>query len=247
MAHTSFWQQAALVVLTALVLVQADNSVIHVMRKINEGTSNRIFNMRNETSAGTSTETLRYLMRKSGTFDPSSIFSIESDWLIAGSGQNLPDRESLCAQSLCDCQSSSLCKVSFFVDVAKAGEDYVWRVLNVTVNVEDVNYQTPTFLQPSYTLTLAEGDASAQVELPTATDSDWSGRVCKYDIRNAEDSADLFTVKKVNDKHFLALRRALDRESKSEYNVELAAFECVTSGITAKVGTADLKVSCLLD
>lgn len=250
MAYSSLWRLFLLLATfcnVSLIAAQTDSNIFSVARTVKEGekSGKRVLNLLEEVGvARESREVLRFNFRKSGLFDPNSLFVIDGDTLTIG--QEPPDREQLCADRACDCLRSPQCRLNFFVDVARANEDFVWRIVNVTVNVDDVNDQPPAFALSHYVVTVQENDPQAQAELPTASDQDWGTRICRYELRDAEDSADKLTVvKRSGEKYFLALRQALNREEKSSYNVLLVATECSSSVGLPKNGSTALTVCSL--
>ncbi|CAG5135300.1 unnamed protein product [Candidula unifasciata] len=110
-----------------------------------------------------------------------------------------------------------------------------------TVNVVDVNDNSPVFGQSSYSVNVTEGvDAGTFVTVITATDSDAElNGVVQYSFFNdSSDNSSTFNIDK-NSGHIFT-NSEIDRENVSEYTLTVVATD---SGSPARSSTVEVKIS----
>ena len=118
-----------------------------------------------------------------------------------------------------------------------------FTVITVTVIIEDVNDNTPSFTQGSITLSVSEGTYPGETFLlPTPSDNDSPKfGIVSYDLRSNNTH---FGLKKVNngDSDLLMLRinSRLDREVSHKYHMTLSATD---GGNPSKTGILDINVN----
>jgi len=179
-----------------------------------------------------SAESLRFNFRfSSGHYE---LFSIDNETGDIHTSRRV-DREQLCPSNRRR-SSSSDCSLELDVTVLPLK---FYRVLKVSVNVVDVNDNSPSFPQPRISLEMRESSSvGTRLAVPIADDPD----VGQFAVQHYEltQSSDVFrlTVSDTFDL-WLTLARGLDRERESSYSVTITAYD---AGTPSKSGSVHIQV-----
>ncbi|KAI8798662.1 protocadherin-7 [Biomphalaria glabrata] len=147
------------------------------------------------------------------------------------------DREKLCDSS------APTCALTF--DVTVQQEVSIYKFISVTVVIEDINDNAPSFPSPQLSLSMSEAEQiGSELTIPPATDKDvgvnanlsyWMDKSNVFELK-VEKLVDASSLK-------LILQQNLDRETQSTYNLVIYAKDGTTS--SALTGTLSVMVSVL--
>ncbi|CAF1289699.1 unnamed protein product, partial [Didymodactylos carnosus] len=130
------------------------------------------------------------------------------------------DRDQMCLKQQCSCLS---CQISLEI-IIKLPSHTIYETMQI--RIIDLNDHTPTFTQNNQTIEIKENvPLGYRVVLPIATDEDEGvNSVQSYDL-NGFDSSDFELDYSSLDALYLVVKRPLDREKISSYNLKLTASD----------------------
>lgn len=141
------------------------------------------------------------------------------------------------------CRQRELCEVN--IDVVLQPTQF-FRIVKVVVDLLDINDNSPQFREPHTYLPIVEAAQVGSVYIiPTASDADsprygiqryeLDTQSAKFGLKSSEKIDGLIEVK-------LVLHERLDRESESQYQLKLMAYD---GGDTPRIGTSTITITVL--
>lgn len=141
------------------------------------------------------------------------------------------------------CRQKEVCEVHLSVVIQPV--QYL-HIIKVIVEILDANDNSPTFKEPRFFLQINEAAAvGSSYVLPTASDWDSPSKgVKKYELSPQSSVFGLLVTEKLDGSKEvkLVLNERLDRETNSQFNLELIAFD---GGTSVRKGSADVTVRVL--
>ncbi|CAL1544892.1 unnamed protein product [Lymnaea stagnalis] len=150
------------------------------------------------------------------------------------------DRESIC-------EDLAMCQIKFDVTVSSDVTSYL-RLVAVTINITDVNDNTPTFETEQVDVEFPENNAEGLTKpLPSAVDKDvGENSIQTYKLLTPTDAFSLNVERRLNNKFRVSLvvNSALDREKQDRYTLLVLATDGgpqpTTGTLTVHVNVTDL-------